>query len=645
MIRKEVRDAIVTQALEEIDFARRHKQGKVKNWQKNEDLYYGKKLSSEDARANVDLGRMQEFVHTLLSKIDNPLIFKFVKRKDAQLKRVERLNSLRAFDAQRDFWDIKDIVGKKQAILYGRAIYSYYADSVDKYMPHLEPVDVYDFLLDPAAGGIDLEKANYLGRYGVSKSKSDLKKGVKDKLYISTEVQNLIDGSGNADTETQEETNKRNRTYNQNVYTGQKEMSNKDKYVFWEWFTTYDGERYYLLLTENGGSAIRVEKLTDLFKSNLWPFWTWAAFPDLTEFWTPSFADYVREIFMAQSVTINQMLDNAEQINKPQKVVDVTALEDLSQLKYRKNGLIHSRGDVGKAVQVLQTPSIDTPMKVFEALEAIHEKASGVTGGAKGLAEEDKVGIYEGNQAAAADRFGYLNKSYSFGYQRFAQLYENGVREHLVKKVAVDILGPDGLEIEEVNRKDLFRKNETYNVIVEDSNAETAMSSLDKRMKMTFLINNKQNPTVNPKKLLEMEAKLVNMSEEEVRQLMDVSEFGDAEMMSEAERDLEAIIDGKNIPPNRIATTAYKQRFVDYINDHMEDLDQETIYRLFVYIRSLDEVIIPNMIRMAQERGAQMIGQPSPGTPGAQNQPIAPGAPQGAGPEGPLPGEPTQNVL
>ena len=38
---------------------------------------------------------------------------------------------------------------------------------------------------------------------------------------------------------------------------------------------------------------IRVEPLSEIFESNLYPFWTWAAFPDLTEFWTPSYCDYV----------------------------------------------------------------------------------------------------------------------------------------------------------------------------------------------------------------------------------------------------------------------------------------------------------------------------------------------------------------
>lgn len=96
---KEIQDKIVAQSLNEIAFARRYKQGKVTNWNKNEEMYYGRKRISTESRANVDLGRMQEFVHTLLSKVDNPLIFKFVKRKEAQVKRVRRLNALRESDA------------------------------------------------------------------------------------------------------------------------------------------------------------------------------------------------------------------------------------------------------------------------------------------------------------------------------------------------------------------------------------------------------------------------------------------------------------------------------------------------------------------------------------------------------------------
>ena len=602
-INKETRDKIVTQALSEIAFARQYKQGKIANWKKNEDLYYAKKIQPDTSRANVELGRMQEFVHALLSKIDNPLVFKFTKRKEAQLKRVMRLNSLRAVDQQNDYWDMKDIVGKKQALIYGRAIYAYHADSHKEYSAHLENVDVYDFLIDPSAGGLDVQKAQNLGRFGVVKTKSDLKAGVKEGIYLKYETSNLINGEGNSDEMTREELNKANRTYGTNVNSSKKEQANADKFKFWEWYTTFEGERYYLLLNENGATAIRVEALGDIFESGLWPIWSWAAFPDLTEFWTPSYCDYVREIFMAQAVAINQMYDNAEQVNKPQKVVNVNAIENLAEVKYKKDGMIKVKGDIdaNRAVQLLQVPSIDTPIKVFDILERIQEKASGVTAGAKGVSDEEKVGIYEGNEANAADRFGLLNKSYSFGYRQFAKLWEAGVREHLKKKVAIDILGPDGVEIEEVSRRDIFRKGDEFGILVEASNAETSLSETEKRTKLAFLQANTANPAQNAKKAYEIQAGIAGFDDETIRQLQDTSESGDAGLMSEAERDIEMLLDGKVIKPNASATNAYKQRFVDYMQDHEEDLDMDDFRRLADYVLLLEPIILQNQVRLTQE--------------------------------------------
>lgn len=612
MINKEIRDKIVAQALSEISFAREHKQGKIINWKTNEDMYYGRKQKTDDSRANLDLARMQEYVHTIMSKIDNPLVFKYTKRKESQLERTKYLNSLRKIDAQKDLWDIKDIAGKKQAIIYGRAIYFYYASSDDGYKAHLDPVDVYDFLIDPNGGGIDIEKADYMGRFGVTKNKKQLEAGVKAKIYLKEEVKTLLEGSGDADSLTQEEQNKQNRTYSQNVTVPTKSIAGSGKYKFWEWLTTYEGERYYLLMQERGGGAIRVEKLEDMFASNLWPVWSWAAFLDMTEFWTPSFCDYTRELFMGQAVSINQMLDNGEAINKPQKVVNVSAIQNLAELKYKKNGLIKVKKDfdVNKAVQFVQTPSIETPIKVFEVLEKLVEKSGGATAGDSGVADNSgdaKVAIYEGNQANSADKYGLLNKTYSFGYDRFALLYEWGVREHLNKRVAVDILGPNGIEVKDITKRDIFRKDETFGVMVEASNAEMALSEQEKSAKMAFLGENGENPVQNPKKAYEIAATTLGFDEETIRQLMDTSEFGDAKIMSEAERDIELLIDGKEIGPNPRANTAYKQRFVDYMQDHKEDMDDDTYNTLVDYVIKLEPVIAENMARQLNEERNRMM--------------------------------------
>ena len=593
---QEIRD----QAIKEIDFARSYKQGKIKNWQANESMYYGKKIATTESRANVDLGRMQEFVHTLLSKVKDSLMFKFTKRKESQLKRVANLNALVGFDKERDNWDIKDMVAKKQCIMYGRAIYSYTAaDPKDVYKPQLENIDVYDFLIDPSAGGIDIEKAMFLGNYGVIKTRQELEDGIKSKEYIKSETQELLQGNGNNTEQPQHETNKTVRTQAQNTTRTSKELQSNDKFKFWQWVTTYKGVRYVVLIN-TAGRAIKVTPLKEMFESDLYPYWTYAAFPDLTEFWTPSFADYVREVFMVQNVTINQMLDNAEAINKPQKVINVGAIEDLSQLKYRRDGMIFTKGDfdVNKVIQTIQVPSINTPIQVFDTLEAIQEKASGVTSGAKGVSDEDgKLGIYQGNQQAAADRFALFNKSYSFGTQRFAKLYDHGVRENLTKKISVDLVGPEGVELVSFKRSDIYKKGDTFGYIVEASNQEILSTLQEMQEKSKFLASNAQNPIQNPKKAYEIGAKTVNFSQEDIRQLLDTSEFGNAEIMSEAERDIEALLDGEMIKPNAWANNQYKQRMVDYLKDHEEDISPEQFNTVSRYIMSLDSIIVQNEVR------------------------------------------------
>jgi hypothetical protein len=54
-----------------------------------------------------------------------------------------------------------------------------------------------------------------------------------------------------------------------------------------------------------------------------------------------------------------------------------------------------------------------------------------------------------------------------------------------------------------------------------------------------------------------------------------------------------------------MANTAYKQRFVDYMQDHEEDFDYETMLRFFEYIESLDPVIMANMARSANQQIAK----------------------------------------
>ena len=322
---------------------------------------------------------------------------------------------------------------------------------------------------------------------------------------------------------------------------------------------------------------------------------------------------------MAQEVSINQMLDNAEQINKPMKYVDTGAIMNLAELKYRKNGYVKmTPGTNGNnAVTFQTTPSITTPMEVFKMLDQIQDRASGVTAGVSGVADTDgRATIYEGNQANAADRFGLFNKTYAFGYQRFGMLYEHGVREHLIKSEAIDMIGPEGVETENVTRRNIFKKDDAFGLLVESSNAELQLSDQKRRTQVAFLSALFNNPAVNQKALVSIMAAKSLVDPQELRQLLDVDNYGNAEVLSEAARDMEDLLEGKMVKPNRVADSAYKQYFVNYMMDHEEDLDLETFSRVVQYVRSLDEIIVSNTIAKAQDDAQKaMLAQESGAAP------------------------------
>ncbi len=262
------------------------------------------------------------------------------------------------------------------------------------------------------------------------------------------------------------------------------------------------------------------------------------------------------------------------------------------------------------------------------------------------------MGIYEGNQANAADKFGLFNKSYAQGYKRFARLYRNGIDDHLNKKTGIKILGPDGIDKTIYITKRDVKPNQEYDIMVESTNAELNADMIDKRNKLTFLspYSSAIDPTiramVNQKKAFEMEATIAGFKQDEIRELLDTSEYGEAQILSEAERDMEDILAGKQIQPNLIANTAYAKRILDYMIDHKEDMDDATFQRFSDYMNAIEPIVMKNMANQLQNTLAKeglragVGGAPGPGEP-TLDQGIPP---EGIGSGGGLPNEATAPV-
>lgn len=222
-----------------------------------------------------------------------------------------------------------------------------------------------------------------MGRGGILKSKQQLEEGVKNGKYLRTEVKELIEGAGNAETMSREDLEAQNRYIG--IISNEKTIQTKDVWKFWEWNTTFEGVRYTILITEDGGKAISVKLHSDLFKSDKWQYFTCAASADLTEFWSTSPADGVREAILAKQVAINQALQNSEEINNPMLFFDYDALQDPSLIQHRNNRKVPFKGgvDINKAIQTRNIPSINTPIAIYDKLDSITAIASGVTNDAR----------------------------------------------------------------------------------------------------------------------------------------------------------------------------------------------------------------------------------------------------------------------
>ena len=301
------------------------------------------------------------------------------------------------------------------------------------------------------------------------------------------------------------------------------------------------------------------------------------------------------------------MLDNGEAINRPMKAFDVDAIKNPALLKYRKDGLIPVKGgvDVDKAIKQFPVIPITTAVMVYDKMDQIMGINSGVTAGTKGQAEEKQVGIYEGNQANIQDRFSLYSDSEADAQQRFAELYLDGLDEHLRGKVAVEMIGIDGVEFKEVTKKDL-KRGRNFNVMVITTGTEEKMQTTEKRNKLTFLSSKSadQSGIYNKKILAEMEAAIAGFTPDEIKAMTDVKNDGNAELMAECAEDIQRMLDGEVIEPNEMANTAYLQKMRDYMKDNKDYFlkKPQIANTMFTYMESLQPIIMRNMVEQLDEQ-------------------------------------------
>lgn len=642
-----VEEKILAQVLKEYDAALKYRSPRITDsWHPNEDLYYGRKQKKLKGRHNVQFGDMQGFVDTLLSKIDDPPMIRFSPTEEADLRKAKKVT--KAWEKESSVtegdWGYKDLLGKKMAILYGRVAYKFFAVSDPVYLSNLVLMDTYDLIVDPMTGGLDLENARFLQHDNIFKSIYELE---KDGLYNQKQVAKLKIALAKDDTHDvdNEQKEKANRLSILGMDTRMYRYQGDGVVKLREAYTTYEGYRYLCTYESSQKVWLRVEKLKEIFETPeypngdpLWPIDSWAPNPDAFEFWSPSPADQVRDGYIAESILINQALDNRMYRNFGMKAYDTTMFKNPALLEPRWAGLVPVTPAEGRGIQQgiyeFQYPSLDDTSIIHNLIDQKLSKNSGITPGTQGLSENDKkVGVFEGEIAQVADRMGLTNKSYARFWVRMGKRYINGLKEHLKEPMAVRMIGEVGIEWDQLIGEDLKAK---YDIQIFGSNAELNADARKKKSKYDALMAEKESQLINQKLALEKKLEIAGFETAEIKELMDTKHEGDQEIIAEAAEENQKMLT-KDVESNEGATTAHIQKHLDFIKDN--ELKPEIQDRIMKHAK--EEIVFArkNMVdllaqEMSQKGQMDDIGQPT------EQSPSDSGQEQPASEETPIPGFP-----
>lgn len=597
-----------------------YRQGRVKDWQATEDLYYGRVKKSLKNRFNVPMPVMSGFVDTLMSKIDEAPIIRFKPTEEADFRATQKVQAL--FDStskseDNDFAS-KDLDGKKYATMYGRAIFKTWAESDPEFCFKMRVCDPYDFFVDPVGGG-NLEEARFLGEDNIFKSKSELVAGANAGRYDKKNVQALINGMVENVIKDNDNlmNNKANRANALGLSNTTYNFMGEGTQRLIEQGTIVDGVRYYVLWNYETGLAIRCEPLKEVFESNLWWWVSWATHRDPHNFWSKAPADDVRPIAEVIKILANQELDNRQKRNFGQRAYDPEVFPNGAELEYRPNGLVAVKAGTSKIQQIgsgiyeFQTPELNGTIDLVNWLDNFVGQKSGVTAAAQGQADDIKVGIYQGNLQQVADRLGLYNKSYVKCHAAIARRFAWGAFEHLNKPEAVRIIGEQGAIWDELRRSEI---NPDVDVVVESGATEAQLSEVKKNKRIEALKTINADPKlaaiVNPKWRVEQILLAGEFDDESVRVALDTDNDGDREVLAVASEKIQEIVEGKKPKLFRGATTGFQQKILDFAVNNTDD-DFELFKKLTDYSSAHDAIVQENAMRKAMKARAQQ-GLPMP---------------------------------
>lgn len=618
MVTKDVGDAITQIAKKQIETSRNFKQPRMVEILDNEDVYNFKLRPTLQGRLNVPFDGvvLSGFVDTWVAQNNKEVQIDFEDPQMANVKAQKKIKAAWERDKKKMKLKSRRLALKHLAAISGRAIAKYYAESDPHYCPYLVIVDYLDFHCEPNGGG-DLDEHYFRWQENIFRSKEELYTNSQglNPWYDRTQVEALNSAYEAPDFKknTDQFNNKQSRYMSLGLDMESNNYVGGTLFNLVEGDTWYKGKQYHVIWDIHTGIWVRCVPLSEDFGSGKTPFISFAAPKmDAFNFWNRGPADYIKPIAEAIRLNLNEVLNNNRKRNWDMKAVDMNMFPDIRKLDWRQDGVVHANVPLNSSIQQgiyrFETPELSGALNLNAYLNNMAGEKLGISAQTQGDANESKVGIYQGNQLQIGKRMRLSADSEEKFFEDLGIRFDWGLWDHASEEDMVRLISADGVGWEKITKQDM---DPEYVVIVNTSDEDEVRDSDMLRAQAEVLANIEKDPNQmaeikNKKAFIVEKFKLAGMNEEKIK--MFFIEDSTDELLSEAKKAIELILEGKNPGMNWGATTAFLQYISDWILDNSDELKPEKKKDLEAYFEKHVPVSMKNA-EMAQFREEQILKQ------------------------------------
>jgi len=521
---------------EQADFAyqeRRHSEW-TENYQLNRDKVTTNRITQ---RQSVNIPLMKGTLKTILANIDEFPAIEFEELGNDKQKEIF-LNTYWDDFVIKDKLEIKDIVDKKQELLYGK---TWRKLNISYGRPTSEVREPFDILVDRYSDPADLETSHHLIDCNIFRTLDQLAANPNyDKAAINR--LKIFYGTKNGLIKVEEVTRLMEAKNQRLSEMGVPDMDmpmlghvvvELRGYFLKIWDSLAEQDHIHVIVAVDagiGGKEILMAKpLKEILNIDFYPFVTWSSDPERNDHYPDGTADIVRTPNKVLNVWFSQLVENRSLRNMGMNFYDATIKEGWSPQSFDPVpfGWYPLPGKPSEVFQKVEIPDLSESLDEIGFVKGLVESATAATSTTKGETDNNKVtlGEVELTLQAAKERISSISKFYMLAQKEFGEKWAKLVNANGDKIEAVKLYkkGFKGNMYAKTVAPSDWRSEDGYSCRVVSS-AEREQKDMQSIQKLnaikTEFMGNTAFKKIYDKKLLDFGG----LNPDEAKQVMDFAE-------------------------------------------------------------------------------------------------------------------------